>query len=175
MSQQWSLPLHADAGTGTAATHFPSPQPTQVKKKTTDPMLYRRTGQPLLLSSPQTFFVICVARDNRIRSIVLSFFYLSMKIPHTKYTFQTFQPLKIKCLLKIFLTSSVHKAYAFDKKNNLLFPIRNNLHILCYMTSQKNAFCSFTTFTLGRWETCIAYDISNSRQGHTEVYAYAEI
>lgn len=81
----------------------------------------------------------------------------------------------MECLLNIVLTSSVHKAYVFDRKNNLFFPIRDSLHILCYMTSQKKAFCSFTVFTLLRWKAWIAYDISKSRWAQNELYAYAEV
>jgi len=77
--------------------------------------------------------------------------------------------------LNIVLTSRVHKAYVFDRKNNVFFPIRHNLHILCYTTSQKIAFCSFTAFTPARWKARIACDTSTSRQAHTEVYAYAEL
>lgn len=177
MSQQWSLlPLSAGAEAGTGAVRFPSPRPTtQVKKKRISPALCRQTWQLCCLLSLRPFLFPMFSADNRIHCAVLSFFFLQMKISHAKLTFRIFQPLKIKCLLNIVLTGSVHKAYVFDRKNNLFFPIRDNLHILCYMTSQRNAFCSFTTFTPARWKACIAYDISNSRQAHAKVYAYAKI
>lgn len=135
----------------------------------------RQTWQLCCLLSLRPFLFPMFSPDNRIRCAVLSFFFLQMKISHAKLTFRIFQPLKTKCLLNIVLTGSVHKAYVFDRKNNLFFPIRDNLHILCYMTSQRNASCSFTTFTPARWKACIAYDISNSRQAHAKVYAYAKI
>lgn len=77
--------------------------------------------------------------------------------------------------MNIVLTGSVHKAYVFDRKNNLFFPIRDSLHILCYMTSQQKAFCSFTAFTLVRWKAWIAYDIGEPRWAQNEVYACAEV
>lgn len=67
--------------------------PHRSRIKNTDPVLYRQTGQPLLLSFPQTLLIICVAMDNRICSVVLSFFYLSMNSPY-KIHFQNIPAFK---------------------------------------------------------------------------------
>lgn len=149
--------------------------PHRSRKKAQAQRCVDKLGSLCCLLPLRPFLCPMFSPDNRIRCAVLSFFFLQMKISHAKLTFRILQPLKIKCLLNIVLTGSVHKAYVFDRKNNLFFPIRDNLHILCYMTSQRNAFCSFTTFTPARWKACIAYDISNSRQAHAEVYTYAKI
>lgn len=80
----------------------------------------------------------------------------------------------MECLLNIVLTSSVHKAYVFDRINNL-FNQRQFAYLVLHDISEKKTFCSFTAFTLVRWKAWIAYDISKSRWAQNEVYAYTEV
>lgn len=76
--------------------------------------------------------------------------------------------------MNIVLTSSVHKAYVFDRINNL-FNQRQFAYLVLHDISEKKPFCSFTAFTLVRWKAWIAYDISKSRWAQNEVYAYTEV